>query len=290
VSAPAKVEGVWTAIATPFRDGKVDRKSLVRLVEAQVAAGVSGLCPCGTTGESPTLSEAEHREIVETVVQAVRGRVPVFAGTGTNDTRHAVALTRQAKAAGADGALAVSPYYNRPTQEGLVRHFRAMCDDGGLPLILYHIPPRTGGAIEVETIARLFQGGGMVGLKEAGGHVDRMTRLREACGIPILSGDDALTLPFLSLGAVGVVSVASNVVPEDVVAMVAAARAGRPAEALGIHERLAPLVRALFAETNPIPVKAALRLLGLFDADEIRLPLLPASPAVVETLRRLLGR
>jgi len=284
-----RAEGVWTAIATPFRDGRVDRESLVRLVEAQIAAGVTGVCPCGTTGESPTLSEDEHLEIVATAVEAAAGRVAVFAGTGTNDTRHAVALTRQAKTAGADGALAVSPYYNRPTQEGLYRHFRAMADDGGLPLMLYHIPPRTGGSIEVETIARLWKAGGMFALKEAGGHVDRMTRLREACGIPILSGDDGLTLPFLSLGAVGVVSVASNVVAKQIVAMVGHARGGRPRDALKIHERLAPLVRALFAETNPIPVKTALRLIGVFTSDEIRLPLVPASAPVVAALSAALA-
>lgn len=287
--ARLRADGVWTAIATPFRDGRVDRESLVRLVERQIAAGVTGLCPCGTTGESPTLAEDEHLEVIATVVEAVAGRVAVFAGTGANDTRHAVALTRQAKQAGADGALAVSPYYNRPTQEGLYRHFRAMADDGGLPLILYHIPPRTGGAIEIETIARLWKSGGMFGLKEAGGYVDRMTRLREACAIPILSGDDGLTLPFLSLGAVGVVSVASNVVPKDIVTLVGHARGGRPRDALALHEKLAPLLRALFAESNPIPVKAALKQLGVFASDEIRMPLISASAPVVAALAKALA-
>ncbi len=282
-------EGVFTALATPFRGDRVDRDALARLVEAQVAAGVAGLCPCGTTGESPTISEDEHREIIETVVAAARGRVPVVAGTGSNDTRHAVALTKQARAAGAVGALVVSPYYNKPTQEGLYRHFRAVADDGGLPVMLYHIPGRTAGAIEVETVARLWKAGGMFALKEAQGHVDRVTRLREACGIPILSGDDALTLPFVSLGAVGVVSVASNVVPAKVVAMVRDALAGRRAEALAAHEALTPLFRALFQETNPIPVKAALKLLGIFPSDEVRLPLVPASPAVLSALRTSLG-
>jgi 4-hydroxy-tetrahydrodipicolinate synthase len=281
--------GVFTALATPFRGDRVDREALARLVEAQVAAGVAGLCPCGTTGESPTISDDEHRAIVETVVAAARGRVPVVAGTGSNDTRRAVALTKQARAAGAVGALVVSPYYNRPTQEGLYRHFRAVADDGGLPVMLYHIPGRTAGAIEVETVARLWEAGGMFALKEAQGHVDRVTRLREACGIPILAGDDALTLPFVSLGAVGVVSVASNVAPAEVVAMVRDALAGRRAEALAAHEALAPLVRVLFQETNPIPVKAALKLLGVFPSDEVRLPLVPASPSVVAALSALLG-
>jgi 4-hydroxy-tetrahydrodipicolinate synthase len=282
-------EGVFTALATPFRGDRVDREALARLVEAQVAAGVAGLCPCGTTGESPTISEEEHREIIETVVAAARGRVPVVAGTGSNDTRHAVALTKQARAAGAVGALVVSPYYNKPTQEGLYRHFRAVADDGGLPVMLYHIPGRTAGAIEVETVARLWKAGGMFALKEAQGHVDRVTRLREACGIPILSGDDALTLPFVAMGAVGVVSVASNVVPAKLVALVRDALAGRRVEALAAHEALTPLFRALFLETNPIPVKAALKLLGVFPSDEVRLPLVPASPAVVSALRSALG-
>jgi 4-hydroxy-tetrahydrodipicolinate synthase len=284
----ARLGGVYTALATPFRDGKVDRASLERLVDQQIAAGVAGLCPCGTTGESPTISEDEHREIVEIVVEAAAGRALVAPGTSTNDTRHAVALTKQAKAAGAHASLAVSPYYNRPTQEGLYRHFQAMHDDGGLPLILYHIPGRTSGSIEVETIARLFKSGAAFALKEAGGNVDRVTRIREACGITILSGDDALTLPFLSLGATGVVSVASNVVPAEVVGLVRDFLAGRVAEALAAHDRLAPLVRALFLETNPIPVKAALRLLGVFASDEIRLPLTPASPAVKAALEKAL--
>jgi 4-hydroxy-tetrahydrodipicolinate synthase len=285
---PPRTAGVWTALATPFRDDEVDHFALKRHVERQIAAGVTAVCPCGTTGESPTISDDEHREIIEIVVEAAAGRVPVVAGTGSNDTRHAIALTKQAKAAGAVGALAVSPYYNRPSQEGLYRHFRAMADDGGLPLMLYHIPGRTGGSIDVETIARLHAGGSMLGLKEAGGNVDRVTRIREACGIPIFSGDDALTLPFISLGAQGVVSVASNVAPAEVVALVRAALAGGHADALAAHERLAPLVRALFLETNPIPVKAALRLLGVFRSDEIRMPLLPASEAVVAALKAAL--
>jgi 4-hydroxy-tetrahydrodipicolinate synthase len=287
--APSVVSGVWTALATPFQDGKIDRESLRRLVERQIAAGVRGLCPCGTTGESPTISEDEHREIIEIVVAATAGRAVVAPGTGTNDTRHAVALTKQAKKAGAQAALAVSPYYNRPTQEGLYRHFKAMADEGGLPLILYHIPGRTGGSIEVETIARLYKDGAAFALKEAGGNVDRVTRIREACEITVLSGDDALTLPFLSLGAKGVVSVASNVVPAEIVAMVREALSDRPREALAIHDRLAPLVRALFLETNPIPVKAALKMIGVFPSDEIRMPLTPASDPVIAALKKALA-
>lgn len=281
--------GCLTALVTPFRNGAVDMKALAALVDEQIAAGIDGLVPCGSTGESATLSHEEHEAVIREVIRVAAKRVPVIAGTGSNSTAEAIRLTKAAEAAGADGALLISPYYNKPTQEGLYRHFRAVADDGGLPVMLYHIPGRTAGAIEVETVARLWKAGGMFALKEAQGHVDRVTRLREACGIPILSGDDALTLPFVSLGAVGVVSVASNVVPAKVVAMVRDALAGRRAEALAAHEALTPLFRALFQETNPIPVKAALKLLGIFPSDEVRLPLVPASPAVLSALRAALG-
>jgi 4-hydroxy-tetrahydrodipicolinate synthase len=289
VSARAvEAAGCFTALATPFLRDAVDLPSLRRLVRLQVEAGVAGLCPCGTTGESPTVSPDEHRAVVETTV-AEAGAVPVVAGAGSNDTRRAVELVRSARRAGAAAALAVAPYYSRPSQEGLYRHFRAMADDGGLPLMLYHIPSRTGVSIDVETIARLWRAGGIVALKEAHGSVDRVTRLRDACGVPILSGDDGLTLPMIALGAVGVVSVASNVAPREVVALVEHALAGRHEEALATHERLAPLVAALFAETNPVPVKAALRLLGVFESEEVRLPLVAAGEATVRGLRAVLA-
>lgn len=287
---PARIEGSWTALVTPFQGGRVDHATLARLVERQIAAGTAGLCPCGTTGESPTISYAEHRAIIDTVVATARGRVPVVAGAGSNDTHHAVDLVKSAKAAGAVGALAVAPYYNRPTQEGLYRHFRAMADEGGLPLMLYHIPGRTGVHVDVETIARLRTSGGMLALKEAHGTVDRVTRLRELTDLPILSGDDGLTLPMMALGATGVVSVASNVVPAEVATMVAHALAGRGREALALHEKMAPLVRALFLETNPIPVKSALLLTKHLPCADLRLPLVPASPSVVAALTAALER
>ena len=279
-----RVRGTFTALVTPMRRGKVDLKGVRELVRRQVEAGVAGICPCGTTGESPTLSDAEHLAIVEATVEAAGDRALVVPGTSTNDTAHAVELTARARKAGAHAALAVAPYYNRPSQEGLYRHFRAMADEGGLPLVLYHIPGRTGVSIDVETVARLDRAGVTVGLKEAGGNVDRLTRIREACSIPLLSGDDALAVPMISLGAVGVVSVASNVVPAEVVALVEHALAGRRDEALALHERLSPLFRALFLETNPTPVKAALHLLGLLPDPTPRLPLLPATPATVSAL------
>ena len=286
---PTRLAGVWTALATPFRGGKPDLEALSRLVAGQVAGGVTGLCPCGTTGESPTLDDDEHRAVVEAVVAAAGGRIPVVPGAGTNDTRRSVALVRASRAAGAAAALAVAPYYNRPTQEGLYRHFRAMADDGGLPLLLYHIPARAGVSIDVETIARLHASGGIVGLKEAHGSVERVTRIREACDVPILSGDDALTLPMIALGAEGVVSVASNVVPDEVSRLVRDALSGRTEDALAHHEELSPLFRALFLETNPIPVKAALKLRGWIESDELRLPLVPASQQVVAALRAALA-
>jgi 4-hydroxy-tetrahydrodipicolinate synthase len=279
------IRGVFTALATPFSGGALDLPSLRRLVESQVKGGVAGLSPCGTTGESPTISAEEHRTVVRTVVEAAGRRVLVVAGAGSNDTRHAVALVRSAKAAGADGALAVAPYYNRPPQEGLYRHFRAMADEGGLPLVLYHVPGRTGVQVEVDTIARLWESGGMIGLKEAHGSVERVRRIRDACGIPILSGDDATTVDMIALGAVGVVSVASNVAPAEVVTLTSKALAGDAAGARAVNERLATLVKALFLESNPIPVKAALKMLGVFTSDEVRLPLVPATAPVVEALR-----
>jgi 4-hydroxy-tetrahydrodipicolinate synthase len=285
-----RVRGVWTALVTPFRRGRLDLPSVRRLVAGQVEGGVAGLCPAGTTGESPTVSEAEHAALVEAVVDAAAGRVLVVPGAGSNDTRRAVALVRSAKKAGADAVLATAPPYNRPTQEGLYRHFRAMADDGGLPLLLYHIPGRTGVSIDVDTIARIARGGGVVGLKEAGGTVDRMPRLREATDVPVLSGDDALTVAMIACGARGVVSVASNVAPREVVALVAHALAGRRAEAIAADDRLVPLVRALFLETNPSPAKAALRLLRRIPSAEVRLPLVPAGPATIAALKKALAR
>jgi 4-hydroxy-tetrahydrodipicolinate synthase len=286
------LSGCGTALVTPFRGDAVDLIALGQLVEAQIAAGVDFLVPVGTTGEAPTLSEEERILVIAKTVEQAAGRVPVVAGTGGNDTRRSVGLTKAARRAGADACLAVAPYYNRPTQEGLYRHFRAMIDDGGLPAVLYHIPSRTGVSIEIETIARTVAGGGVAGLKETG-HVDRLTRIRERAvfeGAPvaILSGDDGITLAMIALGAVGTVSVASNVVPGPVADLVRRARAGEHAAALAQHERLSPLFRALFVETNPIPVKAAMVLAGILSCDDLRLPLTPATSATREGLEAAL--
>jgi 4-hydroxy-tetrahydrodipicolinate synthase len=279
-------EGLHTALLTPFRGGAVDEPALRELVERQIAAGVDGVVPCGSTGESATLSHAEHRRVVEVVVEAARGRVQVIAGTGSNNTREAIELTRHAREAGADGALLISPYYNKPTQEGIVAHYSAVASETGLPLLAYNIPGRTASNILPGTLARLADGGALVGVKDACGDLDQVSHVVAACGpeFAVLSGDDALTLPILAVGGKGVISTTSNVAPADMAALVRAARDGDLARARQIHLRLLPLFDALFCETNPIPLKAAVAMLGLA-ADEIRLPLTPLTDANRERVR-----
>lgn len=281
------IQGTGTALVTPFTNGDLDLPALRTLVESQIQGGVDFLVPCGTTGESPTLTDSERVRVIETVVDAANGRVPIVAGTGTNDTPHSIAMTKAAKRAGADACLAVSPYYNKPTQEGLYRHFRAMIDEGGLPAMLYHIVGRTGIPIEIETVTRTAAAGGVIGLKETE-TVDRVTRLRAECDVPIFSGDDGLTWPMIALGAVGVVSVASNVIPYQVSEMVNLALDGKMREARGAHDALANLFRALFLEPNPCPVKSALVLRGIIPSDEVRLPMVASSEATRATIEPLL--
>ena len=279
-------EGVFTALITPFRDGEVDGDALRALVDAQIEAGVDGVAPCGSTGESATLSHAEHRRVVEIVVDAAGGRLPVIAGTGSNNTREAVELTRHAREAGADAALLISPYYNKPTQEGIVAHFEHVARETGLPLVVYNIPGRTASNLLPATVARLADVDGIVGVKEACGDVDQIAHVVAACreDFTVLSGDDGLTLPLLAVGGNGVISVTSNVAPREMVELVGAARAGRFDRALPVHQRLIPLFDALFCETNPIPVKAAMALQG-HCGDEIRLPLTPIADGNRERLR-----
>lgn len=277
------LQGAYTAIVTPFRAGNVDIATLRSLVERQVAAGVAGLVPVGTTGESPTLSIEEHRRVVETVIAAVGGRCQVIAGTGANATDEAIELTRHAREAGADATLQVTPYYNKPTQEGLYRHFATIADTCGLPVVLYNVPGRCGVPIEIDTIRRLAAHPLVVAVKEAGGSVDRASAIRDASDLTVLSGDDALTLPMLAVGARGVISVAANLVPERVRALCDAWFAGQPAVATRLHAELYPLFRDLFLETNPIPIKAAMAMAGLI-AEEYRLPLCPMTPKHRDTL------
>ncbi|HJO22816.1 MAG: 4-hydroxy-tetrahydrodipicolinate synthase [Myxococcota bacterium] len=279
-------EGVFTALVTPFRDGEIDAPALHALVDHQIDAGIDGVVPCGSTGESATLSHAEHRRVVEIAVEAAGGRIPVVAGTGSNNTREAIELTLHAKEAGADGALLISPYYNKPTQEGIFAHFEAVARETGLPLVVYNIPGRTASNIAPGTLARLADVDSIVGVKEACGDLDQIAHVVAACrdDFAVLSGDDALTLPLLAIGGKGVISVSSNVAPREMLELVREARAGRFDRALGVHQRLLPLFDALFCETNPIPVKAAVALQGRC-GDEIRLPLTPISDGNRERLR-----
>jgi 4-hydroxy-tetrahydrodipicolinate synthase len=282
-------EGVLTALVTPFRDGEVDEPALRGLVERQISAGVDGLVPCGSTGESATLSHPEHCRVVEIVVDAARGRVPVVAGTGSNNTREAVELTLHAKRAGAAGALLISPYYNKPTQEGIVAHFTEIARRSDFPLIPYNIPGRTASNILPATLARLADLDQVVGVKEASGDLGQVAEIIAACpdDFAVLSGDDALTLPLLAIGGRGVISTSSNVVPEQMVALVRAFRSGDPEGARALHYRLLPVFDALFCETNPIPLKAAVEMLGLASG-EIRLPLTPLSERNRERLQVVL--
>lgn len=279
--------GVITALVTPFRNGHVAFDDLRALVEKQIAGGVQGLVPVGTTGESPTLDHGEHLEVIRAVVEAARGRVPVIAGTGSNCTSEAVSLTKRAHEAGADGFLQVAPYYNKPTQEGLFRHFSAVAEVTDKPVVLYSIPGRCVIDIAVPTVERLRKAFAHVNhIKEAGGSCDRVDQLRQALGadMTILSGDDALTLPFMSIGAKGVISVASNLLPADMVAMVNAALAGDFAKALKVHHRLYPVFKALFIEPNPVPVKAAMVHTRVISSAEVRAPLCELAPASRQAL------
>src|SRR6266581_1540379 len=253
--------GTYTAIVTPFKNGNLDEAALERLVRIQVNAGVHGIVPVGTTGESPTVNYEEHVHIIRLSVKFARGKIKVLAGTGGNCTSEAVYLTEHAEKAGADGSLQVAPYYNKPTQEGLFQHFREVARHTRLPIVLYSIPSRCGVEIGVDTVKRLAQEcKTIIGIKEAGGSPDRVSQLRAVLGprFEILSGDDSLTLPFMAVGAQGVVSVASNVIPTQVAKMVKAYASGKVSAALKLHQRHFPLFKDLFIETNPVPVKAAL--------------------------------
>ena len=282
--------GAITAIITPFRNGRLDVPALKKLVEFQVRNGISGIVPCGTTGESATLSFEEHEKVIQVVMEASAGRVRVIAGTGSNNTKEAVVLTRYAKKAGADAALVITPYYNKPTQKGLVAHFTAIAEEVDIPVILYNVPSRTGVNMTADTVALLSEIGNIAGVKEASGNLAQVCDIlrstpRTFC---VLSGDDALYFPMLALGAKGVISVVSNVAPREMADLYDAFVSGRIATAREIHFRLWPLMQTLFIETNPIPVKTAAAMMGMIK-EEFRLPLCPMSDVNRKALAKVLS-
>ncbi|MBI3108560.1 MAG: 4-hydroxy-tetrahydrodipicolinate synthase [Candidatus Rokubacteria bacterium] len=284
------IQGSIVAMVTPFRNGAVDEAKVRELVDWHVASGTDGIVPCGTTGESPTLTHDEHKRVVEIVVEAARGRIPIIAGTGSNSTAEAIDLTRHAKTAGARAALVVNPYYNRPTQEGLYRHFRAVAEAVDIPILVYNIQSRTAVNVETDTLQRLARDcPTIVGVKEASGSLDQMTQVILACGpdFSVVSGDDNLTLPLMSVGGRGVISVIANIVPRETAEMTHAALAGDWKLARELHLRLFPLCRAVFIETNPIPVKEAMAMMGMIEP-EFRLPLCRMGDANRERLRAIL--
>jgi len=282
--------GVYVALVTPFKNGKVDMDKYRELIEFQAESGTAGIVPCGTTGESSTLSHEEHEAVIETAVKVSAGRMKVVPGTGSNNTAEAIRLTRFARKVRADGALLVSPYYNKPTQGGLYAHFRAIAGEVDIPVMLYNIKSRTGVNIEPATTAKLAADcRNIVAVKEASGSLDQMTATKHLCpDIDMLSGDDALTLPLLSVGGCGVVSVVANIVPKDVCDMVSSYIKGDTAKAVELHYKLHPLVKAMFIETNPIPVKTAMGMLGMC-SPEMRLPMSAMEKENSDKLRKALA-
>lgn len=291
MKTPPPIQGAMTALVTPFRDGEVDYETLGLLVQRQITGGTDWLVPCGTTGESPTLSHAEHDHVIEAVLEFAAGRAPIMAGAGSNSTTEAVRLTQHAAAAGAVAILSVVPYYNRPPQEGMFRHFAAVAQSVDVPIVLYNVPMRTGAAIENATVIRLRrQFPNIVAIKHATGRVDGVDELLGECDIVVLSGDDAITWPLMALGARGVISVISNLVPDRVKSLAAAALAGDGATALQVHRKLAALCDALAAfGPNPIPIKTAMAVAGLI-REEFRLPLAPIDQPGREHVSRILKR
>ena len=282
-------KGAMVALVTPFKNGKVDKGGLKKLVEFQIKNGTDGIIPCGTTGESATLSHKEHTEVIELVVEAADRRVPVIAGTGSNSTQEALKLTKHAKRAGADGALLITPYYNKPTQEGLYQHYRMIAEEVDIPIVLYNIPGRTGVNLLPQTVASLSQIKNIIAIKEATGDLKQVSEILHLCGdkMTVISGDDFTTLPTIAAGGKGVISVTSNIVPRDIADITQACLAGALDRARELNKRLWPLHQAMFLETSPIPVKTALFIMGMISA-ELRLPLSPMKKDNVEKLKKAL--
>ncbi len=287
-----RLSGVFTALVTPFKeDGSLDLAAFDALIDAQLAANIAGLVPVGTTGEAPTLNNEERSQVIQRTVERANGKAFVLAGTGANDTTKAVTWTRQAEQLGADGCLVVAPYYNKPTQQGLLAYFGEVAECTSLPIVLYSVPGRCGIEIAADTAAALHEKhSNIVGMKEAGGTVDRVTQLRKACGKDFLiqSGDDGLTLPFLSVGAIGVISVVSNLAPDLMVELITAWREGRSDDALDIHDRVSNLASAMFIESSPVPVKTALAKEGRMQ-NTVRSPLVPLSNSAMAYLETVLA-
>jgi 4-hydroxy-tetrahydrodipicolinate synthase len=285
------LKGIYTALVTPFKDGRLDEKAFRNLIEFQLKGGINGVVPCGTTGEAPTLSFEEHEQVIELTAKYVNGKVPVIAGTGSNSTQEAIELTKGAKKLGADFCLLTTPYYNKPTQEGLYQHFKAIAEAVNIPLILYNIPGRTGINMTPETIFRLSRIRNIVGIKEAAGSLTQVSdiyRLTKGA-FTILSGDDNLFLPMMSVGAVGVISVLSNIMPKEMQSLYRAFLIEKNTKkAMNIHTRLMPLFQGIFVETNPIPIKEAMAYMGMI-RKEFRLPLCPLSEANSRFMKDLLG-
>lgn len=281
--------GAMTAMITPFRNGKLDEARLREQVEFQISGGIDGLVPVGTTGESPTLDFPEHERVIELTVQFAKKRVPVIAGTGANATTEAIELHSYAKKVGADACLSVNPYYNKPTQEGLYRHFMTLADKVELPIVLYNIPGRTGVTMSAQTVARLNEHPNIVAIKEATGSLDMASEIMSLCDITIISGDDSLTLPLISIGGKGVISVASNLVPDQIKLMTKLALEGKFRDAAAIHQRLFPLIKSLFTDGNPVGIKHAMKVAGK-DTGELRLPLWEASESTRQTIEKLMHK
>lgn len=282
-----KLEGSFVAIVTPFKDGKVDEAKLKDLIEMHIENGTSGIVPCGTTGESATLSYEEHNRVIELTIEQVKGRIPVIAGTGSNSTEETIMLTKHAKEAGADAVLLITPYYNKPTQQGLLQHYLKVADTVDIPIVLYNVPGRTAVNLEPETVAKLAEHKNIVAIKEASGNLSQISKIISSCDITVLSGDDGLTLPILSLGGKGVISVAANIVPQEMTELVSSFLKGNIEKARTIHFRLFPLFKTLFIETNPIPIKTAMEMIGMING-QLRLPLVSMKEENKVKLRKVL--
>ena len=280
-----ELKGVYTAMVTPLSKGAGDYGTLREIVEMQIEGGVDGIVPVGTTGESPTLDAEEHMKVIEETINAAAGRCRIMAGTGANSTAEAIILTKHAKSVGADCSLQVTPYYNKPTQEGIYRHFSTIADTCDIPIVLYNVPGRTGVGIAAETVARLVKNQNVLGVKEAAGSVERVSEILSLCDTSIMCGDDSLTVPMMLLGAKGVISVASNIIPAELKKMTNACASGDFTAAAAIHKKYWRLFKDLFVESNPIPIKAAMAMLGMIE-EEYRLPLCPLSDANREKLRK----